>query len=47
MKHGIYMASKTKHASRWRMFRDQLGEPIISSWIDKVGPDEIADLADV
>ena len=47
MKRGIYMASKTKHASRWRMFRDELGEPIISTWIDKASPGESADLADV
>lgn len=44
MKRGIYMASKTKHASRWRMLRDELGEPIISTWIDN---GETADLADI
>ena len=31
----IYIASKTKHAHRWRFLRDQVGEPIISTWIDE------------
>lgn len=44
MKRGIYVSSKTKHRSRWRMHRDELGEPIISTWIDL---DDSADLADV
>lgn len=45
MKRGIYMSSKVKHASHWRMLRDELGEPIISTWIDNDGPGESADLA--
>lgn len=34
-RNGIYIASKTKHAERWRFLRDKLGEEIISTWIDE------------
>jgi hypothetical protein len=44
---GIYIASKTKHASRWRYLRDKIGEPIISTWIDEAGEGESADLDDL
>jgi hypothetical protein len=44
---GIYIASKTKHAERWRFLRDKIGEPIISTWIDEAGPGESADLHDL
>jgi len=44
---GIYIASKTKHADRWRFLRDKVGEPIISTWIDEAGPGESADLDDL
>ncbi|MBX5206736.1 hypothetical protein [Rhizobium sp. NZLR11] len=43
---GIYIASKTKHAERWRILR-HLGEPIISTWIDEAGAGESSDLADL
>ncbi len=44
---GIYIASKTKHARRWRYLRDKIGEPIISTWIDEAGEGESADLDDL
>ena len=44
---GIYIASKTKHADRWRFMRDKVGEPIISTWIDEAGEGESADLHDL
>lgn len=43
---GIYVASKTKHADRWRAWRSA-GLPIISTWIDEAGPGESADLSDL
>lgn len=43
-RHGIYIASKTRHAERWRFLRDMVGEPIISTWIDKAGEGESAGL---
>jgi hypothetical protein len=46
-KHGIYIASKTKHADRWRFLRDKVGEPIISTWIDEAGVGESGNLADL
>lgn len=46
-KAGIYIASKTKHAERWRVLRDHVGEPIISTWIDEAGQGESGDLADL
>jgi hypothetical protein len=42
----IYIASKTKHAPRWRELRDA-GAPIISTWIDEAGEGESKDLADL
>src|SRR3546814_5674879 len=44
---GVYMASKTAHAHRWRRSRDVEGRPIISTWIDEAGAGERADLADL
>lgn len=44
---GIYIASKTRHADRWRFLRDKIGLPIISTWIDEAGPGESTDLADL
>jgi hypothetical protein len=44
---GIYIASKTKHADRWRFLRDKIGEPIISTWIDEAGEGQSADLDDL
>jgi len=46
-KRGIFIASKTKHADRWRFLRDKIGEPIISTWIDEAGAGESNDLADL
>jgi len=46
-RHGIYIASKTKHAARWRSLRDKIGEPIISTWIDEAGEGESACLDDL
>jgi hypothetical protein len=43
---GIYIASKTRHAARWRAMREA-GAPIISTWIDEAGEGEIADLHDL
>lgn len=31
---GIYIASKTKHAPKWRAYREA-GFPVISTWIDE------------
>lgn len=44
---GIYIASKTKHADRWRFLRDKVGEPIISTWIDEAGVGETEDFSDL
>jgi hypothetical protein len=38
-KSGIYIASKTRHAAKWRALRDS-GVPIISTWIDEAGVGE-------
>lgn len=46
-RHGIYIASKTKHARRWRYLRDAIGEPVISTWIDEAGEGETADFNDL
>lgn len=43
---GIYTASKTKHAEKWRRLR-ATGLPVISTWIDEAGEGESADLADL
>jgi hypothetical protein len=42
----IYIASKTRHAERWRALRDG-GCPIISTWIDEAGPGETDDMGDL
>lgn len=42
----IYIASKTKHAPRWRALREQ-GVNIISTWIDEAGPGESKCLTDL
>lgn len=42
----IYIASRTRHAARWKALRDQ-GCPIVSSWIDEAGPGETADWQDL
>jgi hypothetical protein len=42
----IYIASKTKHAARWRDLRAS-GVNIISTWIDEAGEGESKDLADL
>jgi hypothetical protein len=44
---GIYIASKTKHAKRWRFLRDKIGEPIISTWIDESEEGQTADFNDL
>ncbi len=46
-KRGIYIASKTVHADRWRLLRDKIGEPIISTWIDEAAPGQSVDLNDL
>ena len=43
---GIYMASKTAHAPRWRSMRAN-GLPIISTWIDEAGKGETQCFADL
>ncbi len=43
---GIYVASKTKHAERWRSLR-AAGMPILSTWIDEAGAGESGDLSDL
>lgn len=45
-RHGIYIASKTKHAEFWRRLR-HLGDPIISTWIDEADEGESGDLNDL
>ena len=42
----IYIASKTKHAAKWRNLRSQ-GFNIISTWIDEAGAGESKDLSDL
>lgn len=42
----IYVASKTKHAYRWKALRDW-GYNIISTWIDEAGEGQSADLNDL
>lgn len=44
---GIYMASKIAHATRWRLLRDKVGYPVISTWIDEAGEGESQDLSDL
>lgn len=42
----IYIASKTKHADKWKALRDA-GVPIISTWIDEAGVGETDDWNDL
>lgn len=44
---GIYIASKVRHARRWRLLRDKIGYPIISTWIDEAGDGQSRDFADL
>lgn len=44
--HGIYIASKTRHADRWIKLREA-GAPIISTWIDEAAPGASANLDDL
>lgn len=44
---GIYIASKVRHAERWRTLRDVLGFPIVSTWIDEAGEGQSRDLNDL
>jgi hypothetical protein len=45
-RNGIYIASKTKHAERWRNLRAS-GVPVIATWIDEAGEGESQDLHDL
>jgi hypothetical protein len=45
-KTGIYIASKVKHAARWRHMRTT-GWPIISTWIDEAGVGETLSYPDL
>lgn len=44
--YGIYIASKTIHADKWRKLRS-VGWPIISTWIDEAGIGETSDFTDL
>lgn len=46
VKSGIYTASKTVHAQKWRELR-AAGTPVIASWIDEAGVGETDDFADL
>lgn len=43
---GIYIASKVKHAARWRDYRTK-GSPIISTWIDEAELGQTASFAEL
>lgn len=43
---GIYIASKTHHAEKWKALRSQ-GVPIISTWIDEAGVGETKSFPDL
>jgi hypothetical protein len=43
---GIYTASKTKHADKWRQLRAD-GWHVVSTWIDEAGVGETDDFADL
>lgn len=43
---GVYFASRTRHAARWRALRDS-GYPVASTWIDEAGPGQTTDYADL
>lgn len=42
----FYIASRTKHAAKWRDLRDK-GVPIISSWLDESEPGQTASFTDL
>lgn len=44
---GWYIASRTRHAPRWRALRDSSGVRVLSSWIDEAGPGQTQDWADL
>lgn len=46
IRNGIYTASKTAHADKWRALRAS-GVPVISTWIDEAGVGETADFSDL
>lgn len=43
---GIYIASKTVHAPKWRAYREA-GFPVISTWIDEAGEGESKSFTDL
>lgn len=43
---GIYTASKTRHADKWKALRAE-GLPVIATWIDEAGLGESASLVDL
>jgi hypothetical protein len=43
----FYIASKTKHADKWRELRDNAGVNIISTWIDEAGVGETKCFSDL
>jgi hypothetical protein len=43
---GIYTASRTQHATRWKTLRAE-GVPIISTWIDEAGTGETTSYEDL
>jgi len=46
LENGIYIASKTKHAERWKILRANKF-PIISTWIDEAEQGQSQDLNDL
>ena len=42
----LYIASKIKHAAKWRELRAQ-GHKVVCTWIDEAGPGASASLADL
>lgn len=42
----LYVASKTKHAAKWRELRAR-GLPVVASWIDEAGEGQTKDFADL
>lgn len=42
----IYMASKTRHATKWLKLRES-GVDIISTWIDEAGPGQTKSFTDL
>lgn len=45
-RNGVYMASKTKHADKWKALRSS-GVPVICTWIDEAGIGETKDFSDL